>query len=49
MKGEREREREHLEAFALVRGKTEDLKFLPFNCFFSFPDGKLQNPFNQLI
>jgi hypothetical protein len=49
MKGEREREREHLEAFALVRGKNGDLRFLPFNCFFfSFPEGRLWNLFNQL-
>jgi hypothetical protein len=34
MKGERERE--HLEAFALLRGKNGDLKLLPFNCFFFF-------------
>jgi hypothetical protein len=32
MKREREREQEHLEAFAPVRGKNGDLQFLPFNC-----------------
>jgi hypothetical protein len=26
--------RESLKAFALVRGKNGDLRFLPFNCFF---------------
>jgi hypothetical protein len=40
-----------MEAFALVRSKNgEDLRFLPFNSFFffSFPEGRLQNLFNQL-
>jgi hypothetical protein len=37
----RDREREHLEAFALVRGKNlrgknGDLRFLPFTCFIFF-------------
>jgi hypothetical protein len=43
------REREHVEAFAPVRGKNRDLRFLPFSgFFFSFPEGRLQKLFNQL-
>jgi hypothetical protein len=46
---DREREKEHLEAFAQVKGKNGDLRFLSLNCiFFSFPEGRLQNLFNQL-
>jgi hypothetical protein len=43
------RERDHLKAFTLVRGKNgEVLRSLPFTCCFSFPEGKLQKLFNQI-
>jgi hypothetical protein len=46
MKGKRESE--NIWRFAPSKGqKTGDLRFLPFNsCFFSFPEGRLQNLFN---